>query len=140
MIAYCYSQEGKLPQALEAVDRYAAFLPPNDPNPIDTRGDVLALNGRYDDALVQYRKNVELNPKFTDTALKVGLVYLIQGKYSLAEASATSLYEKGQPDVKALAAGILGDIEVLTGHEWSRHLDILREGYPMWVFSEGTEG
>jgi len=115
VIAYCYSQEGKLPQALEAVDRYAAFLPPNDPNPIDTRGDVLALNGRYDDALVQYRKNVELNPKFTDTALKVGLVYLIQGKYSLAEASATSLYEKGQPDVKALAAGILGDIEVGRG-------------------------
>jgi hypothetical protein len=34
---------------------------------------------------------------------------------------------------------IPGDIEVLTGHEWSRHLDLLREGYPMWVFSEGAE-
>jgi hypothetical protein len=29
---------------------------------------------------------------------------------------------------------------VLTGHEWSGHLDLLREGHPMWVFSEGTEG
>ena len=35
---------------------------------------------------------------------------------------------------------IRGDIEVLTGHEWSKHLDILRQGYPMWVFSEGVEG
>ncbi len=25
------------------------------------------------------------------------------------------------------------DIEVLTGHEWNRHLDLLREGYPMSV-------
>jgi hypothetical protein len=34
---------------------------------------------------------------------------------------------------------ILDDPEALTGHEWSWHLDILREGYPMWVFSEGTD-
>jgi eukaryotic-like serine/threonine-protein kinase len=114
-LAYAYAQGGKLQQALEAEEKYAALLPPNDPNPIDSRGDILALNERYDDALVQYRKNVELNPKFSDTGIKVGLAYLAQGKYSLAEASATPLYEKGQPDVKAMSAGILGDIEVGRG-------------------------
>ena len=35
---------------------------------------------------------------------------------------------------------VLGDIEVLTDHKWRRHLDSLREGNPMWVFSEGIEG
>ena len=35
---------------------------------------------------------------------------------------------------------ILGDIEVLTDHEWTMHLDVLRQGYPLWVFAEGTEG
>jgi len=115
MLGYTYSHQGKVPQALEALDKYAGLLPPNDPNPIDSRGDVLSLNGRYDEALVQYRKNVELNPQFTDTGLKVGLVYLLQGKYALAEASATPLYEKGQPHVKALAAAVLGDIEIGRG-------------------------
>ncbi len=31
------------------------------------------------------------------------------------------------------------NIEVLTDGEWAMHLDILRQGYPMWVFAEGTE-
>ena len=34
---------------------------------------------------------------------------------------------------------ILSNIEVLTDREWTMHLDVLRQGYPMWVFSEGTE-
>ena len=33
----------------------------------------------------------------------------------------------------------LGDIGVLTDRDWTMHLDVLRQGYPMWVFSEGTE-
>lgn len=34
---------------------------------------------------------------------------------------------------------ILANIEVLTDHEWTEHLDVLRRGYPAWVFSEETE-
>jgi hypothetical protein len=34
---------------------------------------------------------------------------------------------------------ILDDIELLTVDEWRMHLDVLRQGYPLWVFSEGTE-
>jgi hypothetical protein len=34
---------------------------------------------------------------------------------------------------------ILDDIELLSDEEWSMHLDVLRQGYPLWVFSEGTE-
>ncbi len=33
----------------------------------------------------------------------------------------------------------LSNIEVLTDREWMMHLDVLRQEYPMWVFSEGTE-
>jgi len=115
LLAYRYAYMGDLPRALGAVDKYAALLPPNDPNPIDTRGDLFAGNGRYDEALAQYRKNVEMNPAFVDTAFKVGLVYLMQGKYTLAEASQNSLYEHGNPRTKALAAGVLGDIEAGRG-------------------------
>ena len=34
---------------------------------------------------------------------------------------------------------ILSDIEVLTDREWTMHLDLLRQGYPMWLFAEGTD-
>jgi hypothetical protein len=35
---------------------------------------------------------------------------------------------------------ILSNIEVLTDCEWTMQLDVLRQGYPTWVFSERTEG
>ena len=34
---------------------------------------------------------------------------------------------------------ILSEIELLTDQEWKMHLDVLRLGYPLWVFSEGAD-
>ena len=114
-LAYAYGFEGDLPRALASVDRYAALLPPNDPNPLDTRGDVLAMNGRYEEAIAAYRKNQQLNPTwFMAPANKIALAYLYQGKYSLAEASAQPAYEKSKA-ARPEAACVLGDIEVGRG-------------------------
>jgi tetratricopeptide (TPR) repeat protein len=115
-VAYTYGFEGDLRRAMSALDRYAALLPPNDPNPIDSRGDVLAMNGRYEEAIEAYRKNQELNPTwFIGSANKIGLAYLHQGKYSMAEASAQRAYEKSGVAGRAQSARVLGDIEVGRG-------------------------
>ena len=116
MLAYGYASEGDLPRALAALDRYAALLPPNDPNPIDSRGDVLAMNGRYEEAVAAYRRNLELNLTwFGMAANKIALTYLHQGKYSLAEASAQSAYDRASGPDRAGPASVLGDIEVGRG-------------------------
>ena len=115
-LAYNTALAGDLPQALASIDRYAALLPPNDPNPIDSRGDVLAISGRYDEAIASYRKNMELHPDwFALSNIKIALSYLHEGKNSLAEASAQSAYEKATDSDRALAASVLGDIEVGRG-------------------------
>jgi eukaryotic-like serine/threonine-protein kinase len=115
-LAYAYGFEGDLTHAVAAVDRYADLLPPNDPNPIDTRGDVLALNGRYEEAIALYRKNMELNPSsFFGSAEKVALAYMYEGKFSLAEATAQSAYERSDATNRAEAAETLGDIEAGRG-------------------------
>ena len=41
VLGWAYGFEGDVPQALAALDRDASLLPPNDPTPIDQRGDVL---------------------------------------------------------------------------------------------------
>jgi tetratricopeptide (TPR) repeat protein len=120
ILGYSYGFGGDLPKALEAMDKYVSFLPPNDPNPIDSRGDVFFYNGKLDEALAQYRKNLELSAKLTgtvfrETAMKVALVYLFQGKYSLAETSLESVRLKGSPGERALATEVLGDIEIGRG-------------------------
>jgi tetratricopeptide (TPR) repeat protein len=117
-LGYAYGFAGDVPQALAALDRYASLLPPNDPNPIDTRGDVLALNGRYEEALATYVKNRELNPGWLwGSAFKIAYASLCAGQYSLAEASALSMSRQAN-DAKArawTAALILGQIEVGRG-------------------------
>jgi len=118
LLAYGYAEQGDLTRALAALDKYAALLPPNDPNPNDTRGDVYALNGQFDDAVAQYRKNVELHPDFSfpgSSELKVALSYLSEGKYPLAETLARADYEKTRGRDRAFAASVLGDIAVARG-------------------------
>jgi tetratricopeptide (TPR) repeat protein len=117
VLGYAYGFEGDVPQALAALDRYASFLPPNDFNPIDTRGDVLALNGRYEEALAAYRKNRELNPGWRwGSASKIAPTYLCAGQYSLAEASALSVTRQANDaNARARTAQMLGEIEVGRG-------------------------
>jgi tetratricopeptide (TPR) repeat protein/tRNA A-37 threonylcarbamoyl transferase component Bud32 len=116
LLAYAYGFGGDLPRALATLGHYAALLPPNNPNPLDDRGDVLAANGLFEEAIAAYRKNLELNPTwFVATGEKIALAYLHEGKYSLAEASAQSAYENGKPTERAAAASALGDIEVGRG-------------------------
>jgi len=117
LLGYCRPWAGDLAGGLNALDHYAALLPENDPNPIDSRGDALFYAQKYDEALAQYQKNVELNPgQFkAGGTLKVALVYLFEGKYSLAEVTAESARAKELPLYRALALKILGDIEAGRG-------------------------
>ena len=115
-LAYAYGQMGDFNKALAAVDKYAARLPVNDPNPIDTRGDILSESGRLEEAIAQYQKNLELNPHFGNySELKLAFGYMSSGKYSLAQTSAQSLSDRGNQEAQALANGVLGDIEVARG-------------------------
>jgi tetratricopeptide (TPR) repeat protein/tRNA A-37 threonylcarbamoyl transferase component Bud32 len=117
-LAKVYGYEGDVPKALAAVDRYASFLPPNDPDPISWRGNVLAQNGRYEEALAAHRKNRELNPGWEwGSALSIAQTYLWAGQYSLAEASALSVTRQAKDaEARAETTDMLGDIEVGRGH------------------------
>jgi tetratricopeptide (TPR) repeat protein/TolB-like protein len=139
-LAYEYAREGNLPQALASLDRYAALLPPNDPNPIDSRGDVLSIDGRYDEAIESYRKNADLNPDWQGgSSLKIALAYLHEGKNALAEASAQSAYEKASKRNRALLAGVMGDIEVGRGR-LDRAVAYYEESARVFTKEETDEG
>jgi tetratricopeptide (TPR) repeat protein len=127
LLAYCYADEGDLPHALTALDRYAALLPPDDPNPIDSLGDVLGENGHFEEAIAAYRKNQELNPTLELSStltyrimstIKIANIYLHEGNYSLAEATEQHAYNEtvaARPWIREMAATVLGDIEVGRG-------------------------
>jgi tetratricopeptide (TPR) repeat protein/predicted Ser/Thr protein kinase len=92
----CYIQTwlGNLDAGLRACEQYAA-LRPRDPNPPSSRGDVLYIAGRDDEAIAAYRKVLELKPDFLDyqAYLSLAIFYTDQKKLALAEA-ALEEYEK----------------------------------------------
>ena len=72
--------------ALGSNDRYAAVRP-GDPNPPDSRGDILYMAGRDDEAIAAYRKAIEIKPDFNNYAeyLKLANVYADQKKRDMSE-------------------------------------------------------
>jgi serine/threonine protein kinase/tetratricopeptide (TPR) repeat protein len=86
--SYELAQSGDINGALAANDAYIAVRP-GDPNPLDTRGDILYMAGRDDEAVAAYRKVLELKPDFANYGeyLKLAMVYTDQKKPDMANAA-----------------------------------------------------
>jgi serine/threonine protein kinase/tetratricopeptide (TPR) repeat protein len=105
-LGYSQALNGNLVAALQADDQYMA-LRPNDPNPWDTRGDILYMSNHDDEAVEAYRKVIALKPDFIGYAeyAKLAVVYADQKKFALADA-ALGQYGKLAADVSKLYVSI----------------------------------
>ena len=63
LLGYAQAASGNLAAALQADDQYMAVRP-NDPNPWDTRGDILYESNHDDEAVEAYRKVIGLEAGF----------------------------------------------------------------------------
>jgi len=88
MLGYGEAFSGNLAAALQANDQYIAVRP-NDPNPWDTRGDILYLLNHDDEAVAAYRKVMELKPDFVgyEDYIKLAVVYADLKKFALADSA-----------------------------------------------------
>ncbi|MFZ3212396.1 MAG: tetratricopeptide repeat protein, partial [Terriglobales bacterium] len=119
ILGYAYANKGDKTEALKASDQYIA-LRPGDPNPVDTRGDIFFWFGQDDDALVSYRKALELKPDFQGYTeyVKLATVYADQGKYALGEAAlqeyaqrTSALYRLYLPIFQSQIQQMRGDLD-----------------------------
>ena len=96
--SYTLAKWGDFNGALAADDAYMAVRP-GDPNPLDTRGDILFMAGRDDDAVAAYHKVLELKPDFTDYGeyLKLAIVYTDQKKPDMANAAFQQFAQRASP-------------------------------------------
>ncbi|MDO4993538.1 MAG: tetratricopeptide repeat protein [Bacteroidales bacterium] len=62
-IAYCYVKQNNLPKAIEAIDK-AIAIAPNNPNYYDSKGEILMLQGKKQEALQMYKKIQSLSATF----------------------------------------------------------------------------
>ncbi len=104
VLVYAQAEAGNLAAALQADDQYVAVRP-NDPNPLDTRGDVLYQLNHDDDAAQAYRKVLALKPDFVnyEEYLKLAVVYADQKKFDLADSMLQEFLHKATGAAKLYA-------------------------------------
>jgi eukaryotic-like serine/threonine-protein kinase len=119
ILGYAYASRGDQAAAIQADDQYMAVRP-GDPNPWDTRSDILYWFGRDDEAISATRKVIDLNPEYQGYSeyLKLATIYADQGKYALAETAlqefaqrATPLYRLYLPVFQAQIQQLRGDLQ-----------------------------
>lgn len=114
-LAYAYAFNGDFPKAFAAMDRYVA-LEPDQPNPHDSYGELLRMDGKFDAALEQYRLSVRMDPNF-GSELGIADTYALMGK----EEEAREEYQRAM-----IFAGSQGDkiqYELQSAMTWIREND-----------------
>jgi eukaryotic-like serine/threonine-protein kinase len=125
--SYQLASEGDLNAALEANDRYQAIRP-GDPNPLDTRGDILYEVGRYDDAVAIYRKVIENKPDFLDYTeyLKLARVYADQNRAEMSQAAFQQFAQRTSPLMRLYLNGFAAQLAQMHG-DFETSLDLYRK-------------
>lgn len=77
-IGYTYAYEAAFDKAFAAMDRYVA-LEPDEPNPHDSYGELLRMDGKFDAALEQYRMSVRIDPNF-GSEVGIADTYALMGR------------------------------------------------------------
>jgi tetratricopeptide (TPR) repeat protein/tRNA A-37 threonylcarbamoyl transferase component Bud32 len=96
-------------KALWAINQYI-FLSPNDANPYDTKGLLLASMGELDKSIESFKKAVEIDPGFYFSWEGLGYSYLFKRDYREAELSFGRM--RGSPDAQFRSAGRHGPVLV----------------------------
>jgi eukaryotic-like serine/threonine-protein kinase len=104
--SYELAKWGDFNGALAASDGYLADRP-GDPNPLDSRGDILYMAGRDDEAVACYRKVLELKPDFSDYGeyLKLAVLYNDQKKPDMANAAFQQFAQRTTPILRLYVPG-----------------------------------
>ena len=82
MIAYAYAEREEYDRAIAYFEKYAS-VNPEEPNPIDSMGELYFLMGRLDDAITKYKKTLQLKPDFGSDSM-LSYIYALKEDYNEA--------------------------------------------------------
>jgi serine/threonine protein kinase/tetratricopeptide (TPR) repeat protein len=81
-LAYGYNELGQFEKSIWAINKYIEIAP-DEANPYDSKGEILALNGKLDEAIACYEKANTLKPGFG--RFRLAELRLLRGEYTQAE-------------------------------------------------------
>ena len=113
-LAYLLADKKEFAAADSVIARYSA-LEPNEPNPRDSRGEILERAGEYEKARAQYREALEIEPTFIYALDHLTRSYFREGRAADARAELESYLPGPSPDVSARLRVLIGDTYTFEG-------------------------
>lgn len=103
MIGYTQSMLNNLDEAEQAFKTYISMVPDN-PNPYDSYAELLLKMGKYDESIAQYKKALNIDPKFVSSLLGIGNNYVFKGDYAAAREYYNKEYDQATTVPEKLSA------------------------------------
>ncbi len=79
-LGYLFAERGDFTSAIKYIDKYQE-LAPNEPNPFDSKGEILMMAGRLGEAAEQLKMALEKWPTFHYSALRLSEIYTEFGDF-----------------------------------------------------------
>lgn len=73
-LGYLYAWRGDFKNALRYLNKYEK-LAPNEPNPYDSKGEILLMAGRFNDAIQQFKTSLSKRPNYSNSLAQLSEVY-----------------------------------------------------------------
>ncbi len=113
-LAYLLAEKKEFAAADSVIARYAA-LEPDEPNPRDSRGEILERAGEYERAREQYREALEIEPTFIYALDHLTRSYFREGRAADARAELEHYLPGVSPEVAARLRVLIGDTYTYKG-------------------------
>lgn len=115
-LAYSYAYVGEIEHALYILEKYAE-LAPDEPNPMDSFGEIAQREDRLDEAIKKYKMALKINPRFWPSRLHLATAYQDVGNFRKARSVLKStLQDSILKSQRRSAQGLLAFNEILMGH------------------------
>jgi tetratricopeptide (TPR) repeat protein len=111
-LSYVYDAAGDLEKALAAINQYIS-LAPDEPNPLDSRGDLYSSHGMIDEAIESYRQALAIKPDFHYSRQKLGELYLFKRQFLQADSCFRELASAADQETRASGRMNLALVQML---------------------------
>lgn len=110
-LAYMYAERGDLDKAIASVNRYAE-LKPGEPNPLDSKGEILLMAGKFAESEAAFTEAVKLLPEFAIAYEGIAATRLYRNDFSGGLEALNAAYEATPDEDKGKFAYKLAWVQV----------------------------
>ncbi len=129
-LGYAYASLGNYDEAEKALKKYTELLP-NESNPHDSYAEILMKQGKFEESIVEYKKSLVIDPKFSLSQVGLGTNYVFIGKADDGRKQFDKMYKQASDDNDRAQALIAMTKSYLIEGRFDKAMEEQRKNYAL---------